>query len=320
MYYVLRLIYKFTLQDAGHKINLVAQIRSFWPHFAYPLRTFFVYNVSKYTYTYYKEFTMDQNTSGKEGSVVLCRQNISEIMNIAVIDDVLQCRNDLSRDILQFAKQYYAGEAMTIDTFENGTDFLEQFNTEAYDMIFIDQYMDGLSGIETACAVREKDDLAAIIFVTSSREYAVESYTVRACGYLVKPYTYDAFVKAMQQANIGKIRNGRFINAAGEKILLGEILWCDRDDYYVRIQTENRGILRLRLSFAELELLLSPYPQFLSCYRGCLINMDKAEYIEALNFVMVNDDRVPFRKRDRKAIEKKYNDYLFQRIREDILV
>lgn len=48
--------------------------------------------------------------------------------------------------------------------------------------------------------------------------------------------------------------------------------------------------------------------------------MDKAEYIEALNFVMVNDDRVPFRKRDRKAIEKKYNDYLFQRIREDILV
>lgn len=241
-------------------------------------------------------------------------------MKIAIIDDIKQCRDDLTRDIQHFTEEYYSGETIDIKEFESGISFLEQFIPETYDMIFIDQYMDGLSGIETAVKIRHWDNFSAIIFVTSSREHAVESYSVRACGYLVKPYAYEDFVRAMQLANIMKIRNGRFITVAGEKVLLREIFWCDKEEHYVRIHTESRGILRLRLSFAELEQHLSPYPQFLSCYRGCLINMDRAVCIESLSFIMENGDSVPFRKRDCKVIEKKYDQYMFHRVREDLLI
>ena len=145
-------------------------------------------------------------------------------MKIAVIDDIMQCRSDLIRDILHFTEEYYTGETIRIDEYESGNSFLEQFQPESYDIIFVDQYMDGLTGLETALLIRKKDDFAAIVFVTSSREHAVESYTVRACGYLVKPYAYEDFVRAMKLANIMKIRNGRFISIAGEKVLLREIL------------------------------------------------------------------------------------------------
>lgn len=180
--------------------------------------------------------------------------------------------------------------------------------------------MDDLSGLETAAKIRETDTCVAIIFVTTSREHALDSYSVRACGYLVKPYSFEELETTLKLANIIKIRNGRFITIDEEKILLREIIWCDRDGHYVRIHTDLRGVLRLRLSFMELERLLSVYPQFLSCYRGCMINMDRTTGINELSFSMDNGETVDFRKRDRKAVEKQYYEYLFQRIREDQLI
>lgn len=207
-----------------------------------------------------------------------------------------------------------------IDSFINGNEFLEYFTRESYDMIFVDQYMDGLSGMETAVKIREIDPVVSLVFVTTSRDFAVESYSVRACGYLVKPFSFEDFSRAMQLADMRKIRAARFIMIGDEKVLLREIIWCDREAHYVRIHTESRGILRLRSSFCDLEKLLAPYPQFMSCYRGCMINADKVERMDALNFLMDNQDQVPFRKRDRKSIEKQFSTYLFRRIREETLL
>lgn len=216
--------------------------------------------------------------------------------------------------------EHYSGELPDIEEYDSGLAFLEHFTKESFDMIFLDQYMDGLSGMETAQKIREMDKLVPLIFVTTSRDFAVDSYSVRACGYLVKPYSYEDFSKAMQLTDMGKIRAARFILIGEERVLLREIIWCDRDDHYVRIHTDRRGILRLRSSFAELERVLAPYPQFMSCYRGCMINADRVQRMDDLNFLMDNQDLVPFRKRDKKNIEKQYSTYLFRRIREETLI
>ena len=79
------------------------------------------------------------------------------------------------------------GRSRELDEFESGTRFLDAFRPQVYDVIFIDQYMEGMSGMDTAREIRKLDEEAAIIFVTTSSDHAVDSYGVRASGYLINP-------------------------------------------------------------------------------------------------------------------------------------
>lgn len=241
-------------------------------------------------------------------------------MRAAIIDDLETCRAELRTCLHRYLNEHYAGETPNSEEFTSGEEFLSHFTPETWDVIFIDQYMTGLSGIDTARKIRERDKLAALVFVTTSKSHAVESYGVRACGYLVKPYQYGDFEKTMELAGVEKIRNARFIRVEQERVLLREILWCDKDEHYTQIHTERRGVLRFRLPFAELAGLLAPYPQFLPCYKGCIVNAERVERIGALAFVMDTGVNVPFAQREKKKLEGLYSAYLFQREREDALL
>ena len=241
-------------------------------------------------------------------------------MKAAIIDDLLPCRDEIRSCLNRYLLENYAGETPVIEDFESGEDFLSVFTPEDWNLIFIDQYMDGLSGIETAQRIREQDELAALIFVTTSRSHAVESYGVRACGYLVKPYQYADFEKTMELARVENIRNARFIRVEQENILLREILWCDRDEHYVQVHTDRRGVLRFRLPAGELNRMLAPFPQFMSCYKNCIVNMDRAERIDGLSFLMDSGDCVPFSRQKKKEIDELFRRYTFQREREDDLL
>lgn len=238
-------------------------------------------------------------------------------MKAAIIDDLTACRGEIRECLNRYLDENYAGETPVIEDFESGEEFLSRFTPETYDIIFIDQYMDGLSGMDTAKKIREKDGLVAVVFVTTSPDHAVESFGVRACGYLVKPFSYEKFEKTMEVARLEKIRNARFIRMEKNKVLLREILWCGQDGHYVEIHTEKRGIFRFRLPFGAFTGQLTPYPQFLTCYKGCIVNLERAQRIDGLDFVMDTGERVPFSARDRKKIETLFDEYTFQRERED---
>ncbi len=67
-----------------------------------------------------------------------------------------------------------------IEYFASGETFLAGFQLHRYDLIFMDIYMGGMTGIETAAEVRKIDSKVAIVFTTSSLEYALESYRLGA--------------------------------------------------------------------------------------------------------------------------------------------
>jgi len=238
-------------------------------------------------------------------------------MKAAIIDDLAICREEMRESLKRYLDETYSGDMPVIREFESGEDFLSHFRPGDYDIIFIDQYMDGLSGINTAKRIREKDELAALVFVPTSLSHAIDSYEVRACGYLVKPYTYEKFRKTMELTRLEKIRSARFISVEQNKFLLREILWCDRDGHYIQIHTEKRGMFRSRIPFAELTGLLAPYRQFVNCYKSCIVNMDRVEQVDGLDFLLDTGDRVPFSGRKKKEMEELFDEYLFWRERED---
>lgn len=114
-------------------------------------------------------------------------------MRIAIIDDLPVDREHLSADICRWAGEQSLPLAAPPDLFESGEEFLDKFSAGKYDVVFLDIYMDGINGMDTARKIRETDTVCRLIFTTTTSEFAVDSYDVDSSWYLVKPYSYENF-------------------------------------------------------------------------------------------------------------------------------
>lgn len=236
-------------------------------------------------------------------------------MRAAIIDDLAVCREEITQSLSGYLDQNYTGTRLCAEAFESAEAFLRSFKADAYDLIFMDYYMDGMDGLAAAKAVRERDENVPILFITTSPDHAIDSYQVRACGYLLKPYTVAEFEQALSLAQIVKILDGQFLELAGERVLLREIVWFDQDGHYARIHTSGRGVLRIRMAFEELQALIAPYVFLQPCYRGCIVNLKRVKALGELSFLMDTGETVPFRQKDRSELERQYARFLFTQAR-----
>ena len=76
---------------------------------------------------------------------------------------------------------------MQVSEFENSEKFFRAFHRRAFDIIFLDIYIDGMDGMLIAERVCKTDEACLLVFVTSSRQHAMESFRVRAFDYLLNP-------------------------------------------------------------------------------------------------------------------------------------
>ena len=107
-------------------------------------------------------------------------------MRIAIVDDIKEERDKLA-DVLtkQLSRR---GIHVNLFEFENGEDFLIAAKERPFTVVFLDIYMSGANGIETARELRTFDSDALLIFTTTSTDHALDGFKVRAMHYLVKPY------------------------------------------------------------------------------------------------------------------------------------
>ncbi len=85
--------------------------------------------------------------------------------------------------------EFYGADSQPLEFsfYDNGEDFLAHYQAGSCDALFLDIILSGISGIETARAVREREPRLPIIFTTSEPDFALDGYTVHAMDYLVKP-------------------------------------------------------------------------------------------------------------------------------------
>lgn len=240
-------------------------------------------------------------------------------MKIAIVDDLITDIEIISDYLNTYFSKHCMNMPLFIHKFQSGEKLLYDFKRDSFDFIFIDYYMNGMSGLDTSFAIRKIDPLVIIIFTTSSRDYAVDSYKIRASGYLVKPITYEDFSETLSLIDLKKIKEQHFIQIKSGyeliKIPLNDIIYCDISGHYVQIHTTNLGIPRSRMTFRALTTMLTPYSEFLLCYRGCIINMNNINHIDDLTFVMNNKERIPLPRNQQNEILKIYSEFLFDKVR-----
>lgn len=177
--------------------------------------------------------------------------------------------------------------------------------------------MEGISGIEVARKIRETDSECLLIFISSSKEYALQSFEVRAFDYLLKPLSEERFQKTMDLCQNELAKHIRYIEVKESrtlvKIPLNEIIYTDYYNHYIQIHTAAR-LIRSYQQFDVFSPLLLCYPQFLCCYRNCIVNMDHVDSVDKHDFVMENGERVPITRGNRNSIYQQYADYQFLKI------
>ena len=110
------------------------------------------------------------------------------MIRLAVCDDETQCLESTRRLIEQWSA--HCGIPVKISCFDNGDTLLESIRCTKTDIILLDIMMPLFNGMDAAREIRELDKAANIIFLTSSPEFALESYSVKASGYMIKPVSY----------------------------------------------------------------------------------------------------------------------------------
>ncbi|MCC8027321.1 MAG: LytTR family DNA-binding domain-containing protein [Clostridium sp.] len=238
-------------------------------------------------------------------------------MKIAVIDDSIEESRQLSGFIDTYFSKANLSQHTTI--FNTAVDFLGVWRREAFDLVFIDIFLKHeASGIRIAERVRKEDDQCTIIFTTSSTDFALKGYEVRALDYMLKPITYDNFCETMEYFScIIQKKNAHYIEVKESRIMVklpvDDILYTDYYNHYIQIHLTGK-IVRTYMRFEDFSGMLLCYPQFACCYRNCIINMDKVISLDKGEFIINTGERLPITRSLRSQIHQQYADYQFQKL------
>lgn len=235
-------------------------------------------------------------------------------LRIAITDDLNSEREKLSSAIAApFEK---VGLAIgNIDEFTSGEALLRQFSAGKYDLIFLDIYMGGISGVETAKRIRSIDKNVMLVFVTTSNEFASESYAVKANFYLLKPIRSDS-IKQLAETLAQQIQNTRSVAALpdGTVIPLSSLVYTSCSGHYVNVYLVGSEPLKIRTTHKIMDEALSKYEGIISCNKGVLVSLANVAKLDGENFTMINGDTVPISRRKLTQIKNDYVGFVLKRI------
>lgn len=231
-------------------------------------------------------------------------------MRIAICDDENQCR----RQAVQAINECIRSLDVLTDVFENGNAFLQAFQKNSYDLVFLDIEMPEMDGITLARKLRELSRDVPIVFLTSHIEYALEGYEVNALRYLTKPIQTQklhellAYVREQMQE-----QRTLWIKAdmGEERILIKNILYLEAQNQNIIICTENKTYtVRYNLGDYETELAQDG---FFRIHRGYLISLRHVKSLGKHELMLSENTVLPVSRTKEKALKEA----LFQYIREE---
>lgn len=239
------------------------------------------------------------------------------MIKIAFCDDDMSVLDEL-KDLLD---QYGAKRSreITYDTFYSSLELLDKIEKGVrYDILFLDVILPNENGIDIAKEIRQYDNVVKIIFLTSSSEFAVQSYTVGAYFYQLKPIWKENFYRLMdsaisecqkeeQRSLILRCKNGI------TRIDLDRLEYCEVLGRTLLFHMENGKILEGTGSMDKLYGQLSQYENFVRPHRSFLINMEYIEKISHKAITMENQTDIPIPHGKCCEIKNMYLEYAFDR-------
>jgi DNA-binding LytR/AlgR family response regulator len=198
-----------------------------------------------------------------------------------------------------------------VATCETAMDAFEILRRGQIDLLFLDIQMPGITGLNF---LRSLKNPPRVIFTTAFMEYAVEAFELDAVDYLLKPVTFERFIKAIQKADIlNEVNNNDFATIEDAAIFLkvdkrlvriphADIFYIEALGDYIKVIIAHATLV----SYSSLNKIvgLLPDQQFLRIHKSFIINLRHIQFVEG-NLVRILDKELPVGVTYKEALYKK---------------
>ena len=240
-------------------------------------------------------------------------------MKIALVDDELTQLVNLKNLLSTQLQILMPGVSHLIDTYRNGRSFLDHWTAGQYDVVVLDIFMGGMTGVEVAKQIRRTDMDVKLVFCSHSNEFATESYEVNAQYYLLKPATQGSIVNMLQRLNLDLIQRQQFVTLPdGHDVILRDILYTEYYNHVVTICLKNAEPHRVRANHAAIEELFASCGFIHSPCKGMLVNFYEVTAATDDSFTMSDGTVIPISRRRNKEIQSSYIKFRFQKLRSEV--
>lgn len=237
-------------------------------------------------------------------------------MRIAICDDEAAC---LSR-VRAVAEEYKNDKGVGYDIFSHPEDLLEAAEKlGGYDIYILDVIMPSLNGIQLGQKLRDAGYDGKIIYLTSSEEYSLDAFRVRAFDYLIKPISKDAFYRAVDEAaaTISEKKDKSLLVKAKErsvKLTYDSIMYAEFNKravvyYLVGGRRVESTTLRTTFSAAMADLLADR--RFTACGQSMVVNLDHVTEVENTAVVFGTTYRPFLGEKNCRKLRDAWAEYLF---------
>lgn len=235
-------------------------------------------------------------------------------MKIAVCDDETRFIDAICPLLEQWAEQHDI--VLTLYRFTNGDDLIAAHWNECMDFIILDVIMPLLNGMDTAREIRNHDAAVPIVFLSSSRDFAVDSYEIKALHYLMKPVDaaklfsiLDDFLRSFIHAQNTFVAQ----TAIGFcKIIIADVAYLEAQNKLVLVHFTNGKSLEIREKISKCEEVFSPQNGFCRCHRSYIVNLSHVEAFSRTQLLSSHKAEIPISRNSYAAFKKAYFKHVFE--------
>lgn len=238
-------------------------------------------------------------------------------MRVVFCDDDVTVLNEIGALLDRYRAEH--DQEMICTAFHSPLELLTEIEKGLRpDILFLDVIMPGEDGISVAREIRQHDSSVKIIFLTSSAEYAVESYTVGAYFYQIKPICEDSFFRLMDSviSECEKTQQCSLIlrcKSGVTRIRLAKLEYCEVIGRTLVFHMADGTVLESSGRLDELCDKLARHDNFLRVHRSFLVNMEYIQNISYKAVTMENFAEIPIPHGKCSEIKDQYLEYAFSR-------
>lgn len=238
------------------------------------------------------------------------------MIHIAICDDSKQERQILAALFKRYQELH--ATPLQIHIFQNGFSLLDAIDQgKRFDITILDILMPGENGIEIARNIRASGTDTEIIFLTSSPEYAVDSYEVKAQNYLLKPVTEEKFFASIDSilAELDEKDTASFIIYTTEKqysrIRVSSLVYGEVTHRTITLHLADQTMISAIMTFTEFLDILKAYPDFIYPHRSYAVNMHYIQYVTKNDIILTDGQKIPLSRNNYTKISEQFLNYAY---------
>lgn len=239
------------------------------------------------------------------------------MIEIALCDD----NSEDIEAIRSFAEHFAAERSefpIRLSEFTSAAELLKAIEEKSgFDLYILDVMMPEMTGIQLAEIIRGRGEQAEILFLTVSREYAVDAFAVHASGYLLKPVSKESFDEEVLRA-VQKLTNEKSAALTVKtkdgmrRIPLHNLVMVESFNHTRALTMSDGSVLETSATLSELFEALSGHQNFYMPHRAYIVNLDYSMGIKRCELLMFGNRRIPIPRRQYSIMQELFSNYFFK--------